>query len=205
MTLQWVLHGGRVAIDRSDAKNGASTMTTTSRLVLAAIIGTLGMALPARAQTITPPTFDLSAGYQFTHVPDENLPWGIAVDAARNWGLFSLVADGGWAFRSDEGTKINLWHVGAGPRWSSRKSATVTPYAQVIAGIAHPHVSFEGSDDSEGQTNFMLQPGGGVSVVGGDGWAYWFAADYRRVFSSDDELDDENQFRFVIGIRMVLE
>jgi hypothetical protein len=182
------------------------------RLAVALIIGILTTVAPASAQT-EGPTFELSAAYQFTHVPDENLPLGFAIDASRNWGMLGLVAEGGWAHESDDSlgfdTSLNLWHIGAGPRWSGRRSPTFTPYAQVIAGITHTRSTIgSGSAELKGsETSFMLQPGAGVSVVAGDGWAVFGAVDYRRVFLGDDVagVEDENQFRFLIGLRMQLE
>jgi hypothetical protein len=165
--------------------------------------------LPASAQEV--PTFELSAAYQFTHVPDENLPLGFAVDAARNWGALGILGEGGWAHQSDEllgiETSLNLWHVGAGPRWSSRRNPRVTPFAQVIAGIAvaRSSVGVAGNDLTFTETDFMVQPGGGVSVEAGDGWAIFGSVDYRRVFLNEDNAEDENQVRFLIGLRMVLE
>ena len=184
------------------------------RLAPVLMLGILCTALPASAQNAVP-TFDLSAGYQFTHVPDESLPLGFAVDAARNWGPLGLVGEIGWAHKSDESsgfdTSLNLWHFGAGPRWSLRRSPAVTPYVQVLAGVANLRASVEASgvDISGSDTGFMLQPGGGISVMAGDGWAVFGSVDYRRVFLGDDSEvgsgEDENEFRFLFGIRMVLD
>jgi len=183
------------------------------RLAPILMLGILCTALPASAQNAVP-TFDLSAGYQFTHVPDESLPLGFAVDAAKNWGPLGLVGEIGWAHKSEEtsgfDTSFNLWHFGAGPRWSSRRSPKVTPYVQVLAGVANLRSSVEtsGVEISGSDTGFMLQPGGGISVMAGDGWAVFGSVDYRRVFLGDDgEVSggDENEYRFLFGVRMQLE
>jgi hypothetical protein len=180
------------------------------RTVSALVLGMLCAAWPAGAQT-TVPTFELSAGYQFTRVPDENLPLGFAIDASRNWGSLGLVAEGGWAHKSDDSqgfdSSLNLWHLGAGPRWSSWRSAAVTPYAQVIAGMANLRASFGSgaSEQTDSATKFMVQPGAGISFNRGDGWAVFGAADYRRVFIGEDDGGGENEFRFLIGVRMLLE
>ena len=180
-------------------------------LVVAVVLGTTA---PAAAQT-EPPTFELSAGYQFTHVTDRDLPLGFAIDAARNWGTFGLLAEVGWAFDSDSEAGVdldfNVWHLGAGPRWSARQNPRVTPYAQVIAGWIQGRVSTEiaGIDISDSSNDFMVQPGGGVSFQAGDGWAIFGAVDYRRVFIGDEDDDDdgagENQFRVFVGARMLLD
>jgi hypothetical protein len=177
----------------------------------------VGSASPAAAQTEVP-TFELSAGYQFTHIPEESMPFGLVVDAARNWGNAGLVAEGGWAHDSESAfgvdASLNLWHLGAGPRWSARQNPRFTPFVQVIGGWLHARSGIEsGGVDLSGSTNhFMVQPGGGVSVEAGDGWAVVGSIDYRRVFIGDDDNgngDDgesgENQYRIFFGVRMLLE
>ena len=185
----------------------------------ALVIGMLCLAWPVSAQNAAP-TFELSAGYQFTHAPDQNLPLGFAVDGSRNWGALGLVGEIGWAHGSDdtEGFDIssNLWHFGAGPRFSFATFATRVSVRAGAAGAAYLRSSVEiaGTDISDSVTKFMLQPGAGVSVVAGDGWAVFGSVDYRRVFlgddgddgdNGDDDGDGENKFRFMIGIRMQLE
>jgi hypothetical protein len=180
------------------------------RLVPVLMLGILCTALPASAQNAAP-TFELSAGYQFTHVPEENLPLGFAIDGSRNWGPLGLVGEIGWAHKSDDSigfdTNFNLWHFAAGPRWSSHRSPAVTPYAQVLAGVATLRTSVEaaGVDISGSETKFMVQPGGGISVRAGDGWAVFGSVDYRRVFVGEEDGGGENEYRFLFGVRMQLE
>jgi opacity protein-like surface antigen len=188
-------------------------MTARFTAVLAALIAViaLGTTSPAAAQT---PTYELSAGYQFTHITDQSFPIGFAVDAARNWESFSLVAEGGWAFDSGSDNALNLdehfnlWHLGAGARVSGRQNPRVTPFGQVLAGWLQARASVEvaGVDVSDSSNHFMVQPGGGVSIQAGDGWAIVGSFDYRRVFIDDDDDDDgENQFRIFFGARMLLD
>src|SRR5262245_35124306 len=171
----------------------------------------LGSVLPAAAQTAQP-TFELSAGYQYTHVPDQELPLGFAIDGARNLGSFGLVAEGGWAHGSDDesgiDTSLNLWHLGAGAR-VTRNGGRARPFAQVLGGWIQGRTSAEigGGDISESSNHFMLPPGGGGSLQAGDGWAVVGSVDYRRVFFSGDDSDEsgENEFRVFVGIRMLLD
>ena len=81
---------------------------------------------------------------------------------------------------------------------------------QVLAGIEALHVSADigGVEDSDTDTSFMLQPGIGVNVVGGDGWGIVGQIDYRRTFFDEPENTDSslnNQFRVFIGARMILD
>ena len=84
------------------------------------------------------------------------------------------------------------------------------PYVQVLAGAAVGHSSVEiaaiESDDTD--TAFMLQPGVGATLVGGDGWGVFGQVDYRRTFFDEpDNTEDSinNQFRVFVGLRMILD
>ena len=190
--------------------------TRTVNLVLSAVL-TLGFASAGLAQpaaTTESPTFELSAGYQFLHLPDQNFPFGLAVDGARHAGRFGLVAEVGWARHSDDegggDLSTNMFHFAAGPRWTGFGTGKAWPYAQVIVGaaVARTSVEFAGVDASDTESAFMVQPGVGVTAVGGDGWGVFGQVDYRRTFF--DEPDDtensvNNQFRVFIGLRMILD
>ena len=164
--------------------------------------------------TATNPTFDVSVGYQWLHAPDQNFPFGLNVDGARNFGPWSLVGELGWAHDSDDvfgsDVSVNLWHVGAGGRWTGRSTSRVWPFAQVLAGVAHArgHIDAgELGEDTATDTRFMLQPGVGASVLLGDGWGIVGQVDYRRVFLDEDEsgTSGENEVRVFIGLRVVLD
>jgi hypothetical protein len=153
----------------------------------------LGFASTGFSQTTAPantPTFELSAGYQYLHVPDQNFPFGLAVDGAKHFGPLGLVGEVGWARHSDDDfgadVSTNMFHFAAGPRWTMFGSQRAWPYFQVLAGAAVGHSSVEiaGVDSMFGQV------------------------DYRRTFFDEpDDTDDSinNQFRVFIGLRMILD
>jgi len=168
---------------------------------------------PAPAASNTP-TFELSGGYQFLHVPDQNFPFGLNVDGARHYGSLGLVAELGWSHGSDDSEGVdasfNAWNYGVGGRWTRFNSGRMWPYAQVILGAETLHSSFEvgGVDTSDTQTSFMLQPGVGVTYVVSDGFGIFGQVDYRRTFFDEpDDTDDSinNQFRVFVGARMILD
>jgi hypothetical protein len=179
------------------------------------------MASTAAAQTATPqtttnPTFELQGGYQWLYITDDpgtNFPFGLAVDAARNFGSLGVVAEGGWSIRSEgddpDDVLFNYWHAGGGVRFSSRRNVKVWPYAQVLAGVAVHNASGDvgGIDVGDTSTHFMVQPGGGVNFVIGDGLGLFAAADYRRVFMDEDTdgTSGLNEFRIFVGLRMILD
>ena len=129
-------------------------------------------------------------------------------------GKFRASREGLWAHDSDSESRLEssftLWHIGAGHGGSGPRGPRVTPYGQVIAGWIQGPISTEVSSN-----HFMVQPGGGVSIRAGDGWAIVGAADYRRAFVGDDDDDDDvdgedgssgaNQFRLFFGFRMLLD
>ncbi len=213
--------------------NRVLTVVGTAALVV-------GVAAQANAQTTQMPTFELSAGYQLLRggelcVDDEEngegeescsegqtFPFGVAVDAVRNWGAFGLVGEAGWSrdsdeFGSGEGGTVNVsfnqFHVGAGARWTGRNNPRIWPFVQAIAGAVISRgsvddgVNGEDDDDSDTDTNFMVQPGVGVHFVAGDGWAIVTQVDYRRVFLNKDEtgFSGRNDIRVFVGATMILD
>ena len=194
-------------------------MTTRTLYVLMTAVLMLASASNAAAQTprtTSTPSYELSAGYQFLHVPEQNFPFGLAIDGALHRGRLGLIAEGGWALHSDEDEvsdiefSTNMWHLAAGTRYTGFSNRPLWPYAQVLVGaaIAHSSIDFGGDDDSDTETAFMVQPGFGVTFVAGDGWGIFGQVDYRRTFF--DEPDDadpsvNNQFRIFIGARMILD
>ena len=178
------------------------------------VLGFASTAFSQPAAATNTPTFELSAGYQFLHLPDQNFPFGLAIDGARHYGPFGLVGEVGWARHSDDelGADLttNMFHFGAGPRWTGFGAGRAWPYAQVIVGaaVAHTSVEIAGVDLGDTETAFMLQPGVGVTLVAGDGWGMFGQIDYRRTFFDEpDDTDDSinNQFRVFVGFRMILD
>lgn len=218
-------------------KNGIVTLAAMATLLLGLTASASAQARPAAttpsATTTTMPTFELSLGYQFlrtgqvcgdnaieqTCAADRKYPFGLAIDAVRNFGALGIVGEGGWSYKSDSETlggsdldfKANSWHLAGGGRWTSRRNAKLWPYGQVLAGIVQDRLSGDAVDflsgDSVSHTSFMLQPGVGANYVMGDGWGLFGAVDYRRVFLNKDEnlSSGRNDFRLFFGVRMILD
>ena len=176
----------------------------------AVLIGSASSAAAQASGTTANPTFDLGAAYQYLHVTGDegdSFPFGLAVDAARYWGPLGLAAEGGWEYDSAEvpGIEIssNFFHAGAGPRFAVRTSARVRPYAQILFGFSTIRFSsdVDGVTVSDNESAFMLQPGGGVNFVMGDGWGLFADVAYRRSFFDDGS----NEIRFLLGARMILD
>jgi hypothetical protein len=193
---------------------GATSPGTTSQGAASQDAAPQGAPAQGAALTTSSPTYELSAGYQFLHVPDQTFPFGLALDGAWHSGQFGMVAEAGWARHSDDDNggdlSTNMFHIAAGPRWSGFGSGRAWPYAQVLVGaaIAHSSVEIAGIDSSDTETALMVQPGVGVTFVAGDGWGMFGQVDYRRTFFDEpDDTEDSvnNQFRFFLGFRMILD
>jgi hypothetical protein len=211
-------------------------------VVSAMVFGFAGTAAAQGTSTTITPTFELSAGYQFLRTgevctddsvlqvcspPEQNFPFGVVVDAARNFGRFAIAGEIGWSYKSDEQSftvgdtvvnedlTFNTWHLGAGPRYNFGGDQ-FRPFVQVLLGMIQDRISSDINDDVS-NTSFMLQPGVGGTWVLGDGWGVVGQVDYRRVFLGDEEVDVDdddldldlstgrNDFRLFIGIRMILD
>ena len=135
----------------------------------------------------------VTAGYQALHLPDNWVTAGFNVDVAPHisgaWsavGEFSLAHEAG-----AEESGFNIYNVGGGVRWSLRRDGP-TPFAQLLAGV---QIS---NSETDSDTAFMLQPGGGVHVPINERWGVSAQFDYRPVFYQEDTV---NEVRFVIGAR----
>jgi len=168
---------------------------------------TTGGALTTPGTTIAP-SWDLSAGYQTLHVPDRQIPFGLNVDGAKNFGPWSIVAELGWMYDNDDAldTTLNAMNFGGGPRWTSRRGK-VWPFVQALAGAVYQNVRFDAFDSSDSATNFMVQPGAGAVFVVADGLGIVGQVDYRRLFTDETETGEsgQNQFRVFFGLRMILD
>jgi hypothetical protein len=170
----------------------------------------LTAAHPAAAQT---PLVELTGGYQLTRVPDKALPVGWAVDAAVNldasWGLLATVS-GAYATEQDGdlGTAVHLsLHTfGAGARWSRRAATSIVPFLHLLVGAGRVSARAKILDTSFGDssTDFMLQPGGGVSFRLSDRSGLVGQMDYRRIFLDEEEdvMSGRNEIRLFVGLRI---
>jgi outer membrane protein with beta-barrel domain len=144
---------------------------------------------PAQAQ------WSVSAGYQALHLSGNWVKGGFNVDAARVVsGMWSIAGEFGVAHETtDDPTPagFNIFNFGGGVRWSPRRDGPA-PFAQLLAGLQRS------SSETDSDTAFMLQPGGGVHIPLNDRWGVSAQVDYRPVFYREDTV---NEVRFVIGAR----
>ena len=206
-------------------KNCALTLALAAAVVFGA---TATASAQGASGTTLEPTYELGLGYQLfkagelcveespveeSCVPGRWFPFGVAIDAARNFGKFAIVGEAGWAFDSDSDDdddlefQFNTWHIGGGPRMNFRKNQ-FWPYAQVLGGVIQNRVSIKDIDDSgDSETSFFLQPGVGANFIAGDGWSLFGQADYRRVFLDEEEngVSGRNDLRLFFGVRMILD
>jgi len=191
----------------------------------------------AQAATAVPgsPTFEVGVGYQVLRAgelcandsdnncgPSQTFPLGFAIDAVRNFGALGVVAEVGWSRDSDDiagnfgdgSSSINVFHYAGGLRWTGHNGSRVWPYGQVLIGGAtmHTGLSFDNDADqaleqSDTSTHLILQPGVGLTVVGGDGWGVFGQVDYRRLFLNEDEdgASGRNDVRVLVGLRFILD
>ena len=183
-------------------------------LTLTAAAAVLISSASSAAAQASGTTFDLGAAYQFLHIDrdedGQSFPFGVVIDAARYWGALGLAAEGGWAYDSTEfddrsvfaglSAKTSFLHAGAGPRFALRSPRRVRPYAQVLFGFSTVRFGIEDLDNSEAA--FMIQPGGGVTFMMGDGWGLFGDVAYRRSFF---ENNGSNEIRVLVGARMSLD
>lgn len=181
------------------------------------------------------PTFEVGLGYQWLRAGDicfdedeedcgnaRTFPLGFAIDGVRNFGSLGLVGELGWSRDSEDTTfgtsagtlNEDIVHYAVGLRVTGHNAGRFWPYGQVLFGGTTSRFDFEFDDDavedgldSDTTTKFMIQPGIGATVVGGDGWGVFGQVDYRRIFLNEDEdgASGRNDFRLFLGLRVILD
>ncbi len=201
-------------------------------IAAAATAFVLGFVGPAGAQvaitaTTPTPTYEISVGYQLfragevcgdeeivggvvveTCRPDRVFPLGFAGDVARNFGTLGLgvVGDVGWSHDSEDELSVTSWHLAGGLRWASHKAGRLSPFGQFLLGGVFNSFSDDVGTDFEGDSHFMLQPGGGVVFTAENGWGFVGQVDLRHVFLDEDSnlASSRNDLRVFLGIRFAL-
>jgi hypothetical protein len=169
-------------------------------IVSCALACVLGCAVSAAAQD--PQRTTVAASYSYLNDRDieENFPagWLVAVTHRISPG-FGLVGEMGGNYKMDiEGTGIDLKvHAFMGGVRFEGAGRSVTPFAQVLAGVAQGSVSVPGTDDSISDNNFSVQPGAGVDLYFSERVGLRLQGDYRWIRGDDDNT---SQFRFAAGL-----
>jgi hypothetical protein len=177
-----------------------------SKRFAAVVLASLGlvsvMAVPASAQEL--PKVEVSGGWDFArvmppHGDAENVPKGWYIDAAANINkVLSIVATGGGNYKTvfDEPLKVHAWL--AGVRFSSRNNAKAVPFVQLLAGNGRLSAGEGFSESKKG-----IDVGAGVTIAVRNNFGVRVGADYMRIFTKGDGLDDldenVNVLRFMIG------
>jgi len=182
------------------------------------------------------PTFELGLGYQVVRAGEicfdedeedcgssQTFPLGFAVDGVRNFGALGVVGEVGWSRHSDDlsialdqaSLSQNAFHYAGGLRSTGHNAGRAWAYGQILAGAITTRSSIEFDDSqvddllggSDTTTKFMIQPGIGVTIVGGDGWGVFGQVDYRRIFLDEDEdgASGRNDVRGFFGLRVILD
>jgi len=175
---------------------------------IAALVCLLGAATaaPAAAQS------EISAGYQFTHTPEVNLPVGFYVDVSGMVApAIAIVGEISGAYKSETVTSgATTAHLTArlhtfmgGVRVAAHTNPRLVPFGQILVGGGRLSAGFDvttagmpvSADHAE--THAALQIGGGVDAMMRRNLGLRLAADYRRFFLPDSA---ENEVRLVAGL-----
>lgn len=200
-------------------------MRTSSHVrVLLCTAAVLGFAMSASAQNL--PAAEVSAGWRLLTLPNafedqtETMPLGWYADVAGNLNrVFAVVGEVGGNYKNFTETEtqfgatvrvdadINLHTFLGGVRVSARQVPAFTPYAQALFGLARAAGNVKGEitlagrtiqtiDESESDSDFAFDAGGGVNFNISNAYAVRVGASYLRVGGSDGG----NAFRFGVGV-----
>jgi Outer membrane protein beta-barrel domain len=164
--------------------------------VLAALLGIFVIAVPAKAQNVTP-KIEVYGGYNYVRVSDlgdsYNFNGGSGQFAynANRW--LGLVGDFGGYYTSD-GFHAGVLSYMAGPRVNFRGHGKMTPFAQILLGGAR-------SIDDSPLNAFAMTVGGGLDYKISQHFAIRpVQAEYFLTKFSDGASDRQNNFRYGAGV-----
>jgi hypothetical protein len=172
------------------------------RVGLMVAVLALFVSAPVMAQVT--PAVEIGLGYAFLRDDeiDDDLPLGWYADIAGNLtNSLGLVGELGGSYKTiDSGldddeldVKLSV-HTAMGGLRLTHRGDGANFYLQVLAGAAKATVTF--LDESDSVTDFALQPGVGLEFGTGGSVGFRIGADYRRVFSDPDGV---NQWRATAG------
>src|SRR5258705_6670257 len=183
-----------------------------------------GVAAPSSAQNA--PRAEFSAGWRLLNLPDtfngesETFPLGWYTDVAGNLTrAIAVVGEVSGSYKSfNENTNqfgvttnvdvnVNVHTFLGGVRFNARQNPAFTPYVQALFGLAREAATVKGEatfngrtttivDQSESDSDFAFDAGGGVNINLSDNLAVRGGAGYLRLGGGDGA----NAFRFVAGV-----
>lgn len=199
------------------------TLTSGIRALLCAFV-LFGVAAPSSAQNA--PRAEFSAGWRLLNLPDafdsesETFPLGWYADVAGNLTrAIAVVGEVSGSYKSfNENTNqfgvttnvdvdVNVHTFLGGVRFNARQNPAFTPYVQALFGLAREAATVKGEatfngrtttivDQSESDSDFAFDAGGGVNINLSDNLAVRVGAGYLRLGGSDGA----NAFRFGAGV-----
>jgi hypothetical protein len=150
-------------------------------------------AAPAQAQSV-------SVGWNLLHIAEDgaddfaNLPAGWYADVAAPIApSLRVVGQATGNYKEVDEINFSIHTFMGGVRYTA--TSAVSPFVQVLYGVARSRYSFLGIDESE--NDGALQLGAGVDVKGGGAVGVRIGADYIRAFT---EGEGTNAFRLGVGV-----
>jgi hypothetical protein len=166
-------------------------------------LGALMVAVAAPAMAQGAPKVEVGGGYNYLHVEDTNVPAGWYGEVSGSLTpAFAIVGQVTANYKTTDVSNVDfdttLATYMGGVRLNARAAGGLTPFAQVLFGVARTSASTDvvGVTVADSVSDAALQLGGGVKFVPGT-IGVQVGADYLRVFSEDE---GSNAFRFAAGV-----
>jgi hypothetical protein len=200
-------------------------MNETRLVVRAVLCVTLVLAFPFASAAQEAPRAEFSAGWRLLHAmdvlaeEDETFPAGWYADVSFNLtDIIALVGDVAGAYKTFDETvtefgvrvdveaDVDVHTIMGGVRINARPTPRVTPFGQILFGMARGSFRIEGTttvagrqitlSESESETEFAIDAGGGVNINVTDSVGIRINGSYIRIGTDDGG----NGFRFGAGV-----
>jgi hypothetical protein len=152
------------------------------------------LVLSAPAAYAQAPRFDVSGGYALARETPESLHGFVASVTGHVRETFGITGEVGGNYLTIDEAETDVLSFLVGPRWTNRELRRASPYVQVLVGGVRASQEFEGETTTD--TEFAIQPGGGVDVWLSPNFGIRGGGDWRRIAYADGR----NQFRVHIGV-----
>jgi opacity protein-like surface antigen len=147
------------------------------------------------------PRYELAAGYAFLKDGDNSLPLGWNASFALNYtNRLGAIADIGGNYKTLEGVDFNIHTFLVGSRYSFRGERRLTPYVDVLIGVARAGASVPGGD-SASVSDFAAQFGVGLDYRVSDRVSLRTGFDFRNIST---EGGSAQQYRVLAGVSFAL-
>jgi len=159
-----------------------------------------------------PANYNAEAGFETSVIRNFSKHFGIKGDFSAHFnnesasGLLTFCNPGCTTATQTFQLKTRVYNFLAGPEFKARNSTRFTPFAHVLAGVAHTSATFTSPGPTfnlllkKSDNSFAMGLGGGLDIRASKRVSFRGSLDYNPVFVNDSASGTRNFLRFSLGV-----